>query len=175
MRRFLALLIAVLLAVPALPARSNKWANVMKLKPGTSVEILLSNGENVSGSIDSASDTGIRLAEPDPTNEQDNGMRTIDRSNARRVVCIVYHPRHLPNQQKWLAIGAAGGGVIGATAGGIGDINHGANGRWLLDGFAGALVGFFASCVGLAVEAIVTVARPTYRGKVVYENGSHNS
>ncbi|HLV94723.1 MAG TPA: hypothetical protein VKS44_06000 [Candidatus Acidoferrales bacterium] len=175
MRRFLALLIAVPLVVPALPARSNKWTNVMKLKPGTSVEILLSSGENVSGSIDSASDTGIRLAVPDPTNEQDNGMRTIDRSNIRRVARIVYHPRHLPNQEKWLTIGAVGGGVIGATAGGIADINHGTNGSWLLDGFAGALVGFFASCAALAVVAVVTVARPTYRSKVVYENGSHNS
>src|ERR1700730_9410752 len=109
MRRRLAAMLIVLLLVPELPARNNRgWENVKKLKRGTSVEILLWSGENLSGAIDGVSDAGIQLAMDDASAAQVGWLRDFDRARIRRVVRVREH--NLPDSRRWMAIGAVTGG-----------------------------------------------------------------
>lgn len=71
-----------------------------------------------------------------------------------------------------MTIGAVAGGAIGVGTGAIGDAKHGNNGRWLVDGFAGAVLGFFASCAVLAGVAVVHAAQLPRHTKVIYEDNN---
>ncbi len=172
MRRTLAAMLIVLLLVPELPARNNRgWENVKKLKRGTSVEILFWSGENLSGAIDGVSDAGIQLAMDDASAAQVGWLRDFDRASIRRVVRVREH--NLPDSRRWMAIGAVAGGAVGVTAGAIGDAEHGNNGRWIVDGFAGAVFGWLVSVVALGAAGTVDVARGLHRREIVYEDQSH--
>lgn len=164
MRRALAVLITILLFAHELPARSHRdWENVEKLKRGSRVLIFLSNGVDLSGRIDAVSDAGLRL----DTSDDRAGFRTgslseVDRKTVRRIVLV---PR-LPDSHRWMIAGTLIGGAAGVTAGGISDARHGNNGRWLGAGFAGAVLGFFASRTALAVVGGVEVF---HHDRIIYE------
>ncbi len=172
MRRTLAAMLMVLLVAPELSARNNRdWENVMKLKQGISVEILLWSGENLSGAIDGVSDTGLQLATDDASAAQVGWLRDFDRASIRRVVRV--RETNLPDSRRWMAMGAVAGGAVGVTAGAIGDAEHGNNGRWIVGGFAGAVIGWLASIVAVGAAGTVDVARALHRREIVYEDQSH--
>jgi hypothetical protein len=172
MRRTLTAVLVVLMFVPTLPARNNNdWQNAEKLKRGTTVEVLLSSGENIRGEVADVSDTGMQIAtEGGNTDPRVGWLRDVDRASVRRIVRI--RQSKFPDSRRWMIAGAVAGGAVGVTTGAVQDAEHGNNGRWILGGFAGAVGGFFVACVALAAVATVQVAqRPTHR-QVVYENAS---
>jgi hypothetical protein len=172
MRRTLIALLIALLLVPDLPARGNHdWDNVKKIKPGTTLEIQLKSGDQFYGELDQVSDSGLRIYAADNNSAQTNWQHDLDRKQIRRIVRF-RRSSHLPNPTRWMAIGAVAGGAIGVGAGAIGDAKHGNNGRWLVDGFAGALLGFFASCAVLAGVAVVHAAQLPRHTRVIYEDNS---
>jgi hypothetical protein len=170
MRRTVTTVLIVLLFVPELPARSDHgWENVKKLKAGTSVEVLLSSGEDVCGEINSASDTGVQIATASGNVDQRIGwLRDVDRASVRRIVR--FRRNNLPDSKRWMIAGAVAGGAVGVTVGAVGDIRHGNNGRWLLGGLGGAALGFLVSCAALAAVATVEVAQIPGRRQLVYED-----
>lgn len=168
MRRTLPALLIVLLLSSELPARTNRgWEDVKKLKPGTSVEVWLWSGENVSGEIDDVSDTGLRVIMVDRTHTR-LGPRHVDRGTIRRIA--IFRKPHLPDPERWMLTGALGGGAIGMTAGVVSDARHGGNYNWFEGALGGASLGFFASCAALSAVGIVELARGVHRRKVVYED-----
>jgi len=172
MRRTLIALLIALLIVPDLPARTNHdWDNVKKIKPGTTLEIQLKSGDQLYGELDQVSDSGLRIYAADDKSAQTNWHRDLDRNQIRRIVRF-RRSSDLPNPSRWMAIGAVAGGAIGVGAGAIGDAKHGNNGRWLVDGFAGAVLGFFASCAVLAGVAVVHAAQLPRHTKVIYEDNN---
>jgi hypothetical protein len=76
-----------------------------------------------------------------------------------------------PNPSHWLVGGAVAGGVAGVAVGAVQDAKHGANGRWLLGGFAGAVLGFVAAVAAVGAVAIVKTARNASQVRVIYEDG----
>ena len=172
MRRTLTTMLIVLLFVPELPARSNHdWHKVKNLKSGTTVEVLLSSGENISGEVGGVSDTGMQIAATSGNVDPRVGwLRDVDRASVRRIVR--FRRTNLPDQRRWMIAGAVAGGAVGVTVGAVGDIRHGDNGRWLLGGLGGAGLGFLVSCAALAAVATVEVARIPGRRQVVYEDKS---
>jgi hypothetical protein len=172
MRRTLIALLIPLLLVPDLPARSNHdWDNVKKVKPGTTLEIQLKSGDQLYGELDQVTDSGLRFYSVDPNFPQTNWQRDLARNQIRRIVRF-RRSSDLPNPKHWMAIGAVAGGAIGVGAGATGDARHGNNGRWLIDGFAGALLGFFASCAVLTGVAVVHAAQLPRHTRVIYEDNS---
>jgi hypothetical protein len=169
MRRTFATMLIVLLFVPELPARSNHdWENVRKLKRGVTVEVLLSSGENIRGELDGVSDTGMQIATAGGNIDPRVGwLRDVDRGSIRRIVRI-RHP-NLPDSKRWMIVGAVAGGAVGVTTGAVGDIGHGNNGRWIVQGLAGAGIGFFVSCAALATVASVQLAQLPRHRQIVYE------
>lgn len=170
MRRTLTALLIVLLLVPELSARSSHdWATVKKLKVGTSVEVLLRRGENISGEVESVSDAGMQIATVGGNIDPRVGwLRDVDRASIRRIVRI--RRSNFPDPKRWMIIGAVAGGAVGVTTGAVGDIEHGNNGRWILGGLGGAGLGFLVSCGALAAVAAVQVARLPNHRQVVYED-----
>jgi hypothetical protein len=172
MRRTLIALIITLLLVPDLPARSkHDWDNVKKVKPGTTLEIQLKSGDHVYGELDQVSDSGLRIYAADNNSAQTNWQRDLDRKQIQRIVRF-RRSSEFPNPARWMAIGAVAGGAIGVGAGAIGDAKHGNNGRWLVDGFAGAVLGFFASCAVLAGVGVFHAAELPRHTKIIYEDNS---
>lgn len=172
MRRTLTALLIALLFVPDLPARSNHdWDNVKKVKPGTTLEIQLKNGDHLYGELDQVSDSALRIYAADNNSAQTNWQRDLDRTQIRRIVRF-RRSSDFPNPARWMTIGAVAGGAIGVGTGAIGDARHGNNGRWIVDGFAGAILGFFASCAVLAGVALVHVAQLPRHTKLIYEDNS---
>ena len=168
MRRTLTALLIVLLLVPDLPARTNHgWENVKKVKPGTPIQILLWTGDDVRGELDEVSDTGLRLYTADRTAPQTTRERDVDRKNIRRIAVIRHE--NLPDSGHWMRVGALTGAAVGAAAGGIQGARQGNNGRWILGGLAGALLGFFASCAVLAAVDTAKLAQGQRHAKVIYE------
>jgi len=175
MRQTITAVLIVLMFVPTLPARSNNdWQKAEKLKHGTTVEVLLSSGENIRGEVEDVSDTGMQIATAGGSIDPRIGwLRDVDRASVRRIVRI--RRTNLPDSRRWMIAGAAAGGAIGVTTGAVQDAEHGNNGRWILGGFAGAVGGFFVACVALAAVATVQVAqRPTRRQVVYEEDGIHS-
>jgi hypothetical protein len=171
MRRTLTALLVVLLLALELPARSNRdWENVKKLKPGTTVEILLWSGQVLSGEIDSVTDAGLQLAPPG--RHQAGLLHEVDRAAIRRIVRL-HHP-YLPDSRRWMLTGALAGGAVGVTAGAVADIRHGGNYHWFEGALGGAALGFLVSCAGLAAVGTVDVARLANHRKVVYEDKSNH-
>ena len=172
MRRTLIALLIALLFVPNLPARTNHdWDNVKKVKPGTTLEIQLKSGDELYGELDQVSDSSLRIYAAGNNSAQTNWQRDLDRNQIRRIIRF-RRSSDFPNPARWMAIGAVAGGAIGVGAGAIGDAKHGNNGRWLVDGFAGAVLGFFASCAVLTGVAVVHVAQLPRHTKLIYEDNS---
>jgi hypothetical protein len=173
MRRILTALLIALLFAPELPARSNRdWEDVKKLKPGTSVEIWLWSGENLSGEIDDVSDTGLRVVMVNRSHTRLGPLREVDRETIRRIAS--FRKPHLPDTGRWMLRGVLVGGAIGLTAGVVSDARHGGNYHWFEGALGGAGLGFFASCAALGTVGIVELARGLHRRKVVYEDkGNH--
>ena len=172
MRRTLIALLVALLMVPDLPARTNHdWDNVKKIKPGTILEIQLKSGDHVYGELDQVSDSALRIYAADNNSAQTNWQRDLDRKQIQRIVRF-RRSSDLPNPAHWMAIGTVAGGAIGVGAGAIGDAKHGNNGRWLVDGFAGAVLGFFASCAVSAGVAVVHAAQLPHHTNVIYEDNN---
>ena len=174
MRRLLVTVLVSLLLVPALPARSKlDWENVKKLKPGAAVEVSLWTGENLRGEVEGVSDTGMQIAAVGGNIDPRVGwLRDFARGNIRSVARIREHS--LPNSKKWMIAGALAGGAIGVTQGAARDAEHGNNGRWIVGGFAGAVIGFAASCAALGVVAVVDTTRGIHRREIVYEDTGHH-
>jgi hypothetical protein len=172
MRRTLTALLVVLMFVPTVPARSNNdWQNAEKLKRGTTVEVLLSSGENIRGEVEDVSDTGMQIAtEGGNIDPRVGWLRDVDRASIQRIVRI--RGTSFPDSRRWMIVGAVGGGAIGVATGAVQDVEHGNNGRWLLGGLGGAGLGFLASCGVLAVVAAVRVAELPRHRQVVYEDTS---
>jgi hypothetical protein len=169
-RPLLAVLLATLLAAPAVPARENHdWADVRKVKPGTAVRVLLWSGESLGGELDAVSDSTLRLSVADSSAPQAGWSRTLDRASIHRVSRA--RRNDPPNPSHWLVGGAVAGGVAGVAVGAVQDAKHGANGRWLLGGFAGAVLGFVAAVAAVGAVAIVKTARNASQVRVIYEDG----
>lgn len=164
MRRLLTLILILASAGPQVLARDkNDWERVKKLKHGTSVYVTLMKGQPVSGRVVGADEGNLRLATLYPW---DNGVpEMIARDNVERIV-IVRH-RILPDPRGVITWGMLIGGAVGTTAGAIGDIRHGNNDRWLVDGLGGVGSGFFAACMAEAGFGIAALFR---HDKVIYEN-----
>ena len=161
--RWLATMGLMLLSVcPQMFANKRDWEHVKRLKHGTSVYVILEKGQPVSGRIVCADDRGLRVATRYPW---DNGVpEQVGRANVRRVVKL-RHPV-LPGPEKVIIGGTLAGGAVGAVAGGISDAKNGNNGRWLVDGLAGAGLGFLGACMTEAGFGVVAIFR---QDKVVYE------
>ena len=174
MRRMLVTVLIALLLAPTLPARgSHDWENVKKLKPGAAVEISLWTGENLSGEVTGVSDTGIQVATAGGNIDPRVGwLRDFDRANIRSVACMREHS--LPNSKRWMIAGALAGGAVGVTQGAVRDAEHGNNGRWIVGGFAGAVLGFVVSCAALGVVGVVDITRGLHRREIVYEDKGHH-
>jgi len=169
MRQILAVLLAALLAAPALPARDNHdWANVEKVKLGTHVRVLLWSGENLGGELDAVSDSTLRLSVADSSAPQSGWSRTLDRGSIHRVSRA--RRNDPPNPHPWLIGGAVAGGVAGVAVGAVQDAKRGTNGRWLLGGFAGAVFGFVAAVAAVGTVAIVKTARDASHVRLLYED-----
>lgn len=169
MRRSLATLLVVLLLAPELPAHSNNdWANVKKLKPGTVIEVLLWNGDNLRGELDTVTDAKLQIATADPSAAQANWLRDLDRKSVRRIVRT--RQPHLPDSRRWMIAGTVGGAAIGTSVGIAGDIKHGGNYHWFEGAFGGAAMGFVASCAALLVVIGIDLGQLPRRRQVVYED-----
>ena len=174
MRRMLVAVLVSLLLIPTLPARSKRdWENVKKLKAGAAVEVSLWTGESLSGEVESVSDTGMQVAAVGGNIDPRVGwLRDFDRRNIRSVARVREHS--LPDSKKWMIAGTLAGGAIGVTTGAVRDAEHGNNGRWIVGGFAGAVLGFVASCAAVGVVGIVDVSRGIHRREIVYEDQGHH-
>ena len=174
MRRILVTVLTALLLVPTLPARGKRdWENVKKLKAGAAVEVSLWTGESLSGEVEGVSDTGMQIAAVGGNIDPRVGwLRDFDRANIRSVARTREH--RLPDSKRWLIAGTLAGGAIGVTQGAVRDAEHGNNGRWIVGGFAGAVLGFVASCAAVGVVGIVDVSRGIHRREIVYEDMEHH-
>jgi hypothetical protein len=174
MRRMLVAVLVSLLLIPALPARGKRdWENVKKLKAGAAVEVSLWTGESLSGEVEGVSDTGMQIAAVGGNIDPRVGwLRDFDRASIRSVARVQEHS--LPNSKKWMIAGALAGGAVGVTQGAVRDAEHGNNGRWIVGGFAGAVLGFVASCAAVGVVGIVDVSRGIHRREIVYEDQGHH-
>jgi hypothetical protein len=168
-RQFLAIILAALLAAPALPARDiHDWANLKKVKLGTPVHVQLWTGETLGGELDAVSDSTVRLSVADSSAPQAGWSRTVDRASIHRVARV----RHTdpPNPNHWLIGGAVAGGIAGIAAGAVQDAKHGNNGRWVVDGFAGAVLGFVAAVAVVGGVLVVKTVSSSSHVRVVYED-----
>jgi hypothetical protein len=166
MRTILAALLIVLLSAPDLPARGNgDWENVKKLKPGTTVEVFLWSGDRLRGEIDSVSDAKLQIATMDRSAAQTNWRRDLDRTGVRKIVR--FHYAQPLDPRKWMIGGAVAGGAVGLGTGVATDINQHQKYHWFEGALAGALLGF---CAGLVALAVADGARLGRRRQVVYED-----
>jgi hypothetical protein len=171
-RQFLAVLLAALLAAPAATARDiHDWSNVKKLNPGTAVHVQLWSGENLAGELDAASDSTLRLSVSDSTAPQTGWSRTLDRAKIHRVARIRH--RDLPNPNHWLIGGAVAGGIAGIAVGAAKDAKQGNNGRWIVDGFGGAVLGFVAALAVVGGVLVVKTVSNSTHVRVVYEDAGN--
>jgi len=116
MRRILTILFAVLFIAPGLSARSKSdWANVEKLKPGSTVLIVLSSGEELRGRLDGADDARLWLTKMDRRNIRGGSRQSVDRASVRKIVRF-RQPR-LPDAGKWMFASTLAGGAIGVVSG----------------------------------------------------------
>jgi hypothetical protein len=169
MRQILAVLLAALLAAPAISARdAHDWANVKKLNPGTPVRVLLWSGESLGGELDAVSDSTLRLSVADSSAPQTGWSQTLDRASIHRVSRA--RRNDPPNPNHWLIGGAVAGGAAGVIVGAVQDARRGTSGRWLLGGFGGAVLGFVAAVAAVGTVAIAKTARNASHVRVVYED-----
>jgi hypothetical protein len=171
MRRTLAVVLAVLSIAPGLPARTkHDWDNVMKLKSGAPVLILLWNGDWLDGRIETVTDAELQLDTSATANARTGWRQPITRASIRRIVRLREHESHVPSPNHLLGAGALIGGVTGITIGAIADAKGNVQGKWILDGFAGALLGFFGAGVVAAAVGIAGIAHDSHHHRIIYED-----
>jgi hypothetical protein len=170
MRRICAALLVVLLLSPDLPARDvHQWQNVEKLKRGTPVLILLQNGTEITGEVETVTDSAVEVAVPDSANYQVAWIQTIQRPTIRRITRTPGRP-HLPNPGRWMLVGAVAGGAAGVASGAVSDARNGNQARWLIGGLAGSFGGAMFGLVAAAWVGIVQFPRAILRHKrVIFE------
>lgn len=171
MRRTLAIALVTLLIAPNLSATRNDWRSVKKLKPDTPVQIQLWNGNFKTGDLTEATNDSVQLYTADQSNLQSSWQTTIPRNDIHRIYALRRHA-HLPDSNRWMIAGAAVGGVIGVGAGAASDIKHGNNGRWVVGGLAGAILGFVAATAALAVVGTYELTKLPRHTKLIYESQS---
>ena len=178
MHRLIAVLIMLPILAPelssGLAARNTAdWDKVKRLKQGSAIEVLLNDGRYLRGSFLGASDLGLEISIVDSHDPQFGFTHDVDRGNIRRIIEV--HGRHRPDAKRWMITRAVGGGVAGLVGGAVADGTHGTNYHWLEGGLGGALVGFFVSCVALAVADVVAATKGSRRTRLVYEDTSPNA
>lgn len=170
MRHSLATTFVLLLLCPGVLARDiHNWGNVTKLKRGTPVLLVLRSGRDVTGQIESLTDSTVQLGVPDSDNYQAGWIQTIERTAIRKVVRM-RRPLYYPDTQHWIVAGALVGGSAGVASGAISDIRHGNQARWLIGGFVGSFAG--ASLGGAAAIVVVLAQIPGAllgRNKLIFE------
>ena len=178
MHRLIAVLIMLPILAPelssGLAARNTAdWDKVKRLKQGSVIEVLLIDGRYLRGSFLGASDLGLEISIVDSHDPQFGFTHDVDRGNIRRMVQV--RARQAPDLKRWMITGAVGGGLAGLVGGAVADGTHGTNYHWLEGGLGGALVGFFVSCVALAVADGVAATKGSRRTRLVYEDTSPNA
>jgi hypothetical protein len=146
----------------------REWINVEKLKPGILVRVELWKGVTLSGKLQSADPSKLRVVLTYPWDGRP--VEELARADVRRVI----HLRHpfLPDPHRAMVGGALIGGATGAAAVALGDKNdcQGCKGlRIVLGGVGGAVLGFVG---GAAVEGGLGVVALFHRNQVVYEDTS---
>jgi len=176
MRQTLAILLTILLLVPAAPAQTpHDWNQVEKLKLDDPILIKLWNGEKVRGDFISVSDDQMRLGAYDRHSFGAIRLREINRADIHRVE-LVRRDQHLPNPKKW----AIGGAIVGGAAGvGLGihrdsteEPSTCGHGCWLLDGAVGAGGGYMA---GLFASIGALIFHAFRHNRLVYEDTTSRS
>jgi hypothetical protein len=164
MRSPVAAVVALLAICPVTFARgSHDWTNVQKLKRGAKIVITFWAENPVQGRFESATVDYLRITVGDA--RRGAAVRQI----AREKIWTVTHikgPR-LGDPDAWLRNGAMIGGAIGLTVGIVRDARGepGGGANWLLDGAAGAGLGFFGGCVGALGTGTVALFR---HDKLIY-------
>lgn len=167
MRRALAAVLAVALLCPDLPARDiHKWRNVQKLRPGTTISVVLWNGGEINGQFEFATDSAVQVAASNVDAYNASSIQTIDRSSIQRVVRLRSTP-YVPDERKWGAVGAVGGVGAGALAEGI---SHGDGLHAFFGGLGGALFGYLGGI--LAGGIVMTAQAPrafSHHPEIIFE------
>jgi hypothetical protein len=156
-RVFCAAVISVALCSASFARQSHDWADVEKLKPGAKIVVTFWADNPVAGRFESASSSGLRMT----IGSKRRGA--VVKQFAREDVWTVTHiagPR-LGEPDVWILNGALIGGAAGLTLGVVRDAKRepGAGANWLLDGVAGAGLGFFGGCAAAAGKGIVGLFR----------------
>jgi hypothetical protein len=171
MRPTFFVLVVALLLVPECFARNRSdWKNVQRLKPGSEIMIVLSDGRHTEGCVRSATDSKLEIVVPGGSYPAGGRDQNLDRRDIEKIMRVHTHDPFAPDPKLVLALAVAGGAVIGTTVGAIGDAEHGNNGRWLAGGLGGAGIGIFAWMAfyaGVSVFDLATLAR---HRTVIYEN-----
>lgn len=142
------------------PATKNGagWPAVMRVPAGTSVEVLLSVGSNVSGQLDAADESGISVR----TNS--GGVRHLSRNAIRRVETLSPRRDSLRNGMTWGATTGVAYALVALSIAFAGS-DDGEPKHWVLGpvifGGTGAIVG-----------GLIDAARNRPVRTVVYEGGS---
>jgi hypothetical protein len=173
MRYISALLVVVSLAVPSHARSAHAWRAVKRLSPDAPIVVLLWSAEQISGRIQTADDSGLRLI-PFEWSNGGRSVRAVERADIQRISTI--HQHHLPDPGRWMIVGTIAGGAIGATAGAVSDASHHtSNARWFTGGLGGAGLGFFASCAALAGVGVFDMGSDIlHPRRVVYEDVRNN-
>lgn len=162
MRQTVLSLFLVVFSLP-LYAKRHDWDNLAKLKPGNKISVELWAEAPVEGRFDSATESILRVR----TSNSQWGSQTLELPRERiRLVRQIRGPQPrdpVPAMRNAALIGAAGGATIGVVRDVKGGPAAGIN--WLVDGIAGAALGFFVDCGIVAGTGVVTVFR---HNRVIY-------
>jgi hypothetical protein len=164
MGRISTLALLCLLCARPLSARDrHEWNNVEKLKAGSKVLVALWNQNPIEGRFQSATGTVLRIVVASPG--RGHAVREFPRESVWSIQQL-RGPR-LGDPDSWMRKGALIGGSGGVTIGIIRDARGepGAGLNWFVDGLAGAVLGFFASCAVAAATGIVALFR---HDRVIY-------
>jgi hypothetical protein len=157
MDRMIALLGLTLLLTTHLPARTDDWKNVEKLKVGDTITITLKEGKKVSGYFQSVNGSGLRIRIFERRGVWLGSFQDIERERIRKIVRL--NEPNLPDPRKVMMAGAIVGGVAGGTAGAIKDSHTSPRAyNVVTGGAAGAVLGAFATTpvlLGFGVHAMV--------------------
>lgn len=144
-------------------AKRHDWDNLAKLKPESKISVELWSDAPVEGRFDSVSGDLLRVR----TGNGQSGYQTLELPRERiRLISHIRGPQPrdpVPAMRRVALIGAAGGATIGIVRDVKGGPAAGIN--WLVDGMAGAALGFFVDCGIVAGTGVVTVFR---HNRVIY-------
>jgi hypothetical protein len=150
MCRTAAILVLMLVLAPVTRAGvSRSWNNVEKLKPGAPIAVMLWNGGKIRGLLVSAGDRGLRIDVYARFPVGTSRVRDVSRRNIRKIV-LVRAEQNLPGPASWAKRGAMVGGAAGVGLGVHDDIKYRSSCGgicWLIDGAAGAGLGYWAGCL----------------------------